>query len=84
MSDGSPKLIAIDEQPKHQVVWRSHCQEAKRGWMGVRQRGVPDRERGLIGATPRASGAAVTVCSDAPARGQWAALNSSQFVARQI
>src|SRR5215467_2859750 len=68
-------------------VWRSHGQEAKRGcpdgqhipWHGEAMRSfllpcappsVPDRERGPERCT--ASGAAVDVCSDAPAGVQWA------------
>jgi hypothetical protein len=66
-------------------VWRNHGQEAKRGETGeqripwdweamgsfssrVRRRGVPDRER--VPARCHASGAAVDVCSDAPAGAQ--------------
>jgi len=67
------------------AVWRSHCQEAKRGWPGGQRipwngeaigsfllpcapPGVPDRERGLDRCN--SSGAAVDVCSDAPAWAQ--------------
>jgi len=66
-------------------VWRSHGQEAKRGWPGGQRipwngeamgsfllpcapPGVPDRERGPDRC--HASGAAVDVCSDAPAWAQ--------------
>jgi hypothetical protein len=69
------------------AVWRSHGQEAKRGWPGGQRipwngeamgslllpcapPGVPDRERGP--ARCHASGAAVDVCSDAPAWAQGA------------
>src|SRR5262245_13295953 len=68
-------------------VWRSHGQEAKIGcpdgqhipWPGEAIRsflfpcgppGVPDHERGP--ARCNSSGAAVDVCSDAPAWVQWA------------
>ena len=64
------------------AVWRSHGQEAKRGWPGGQRipwngeaigsfllpcaaPGVPDREKGPDRC--HASGAAVDVCSDAPA-----------------
>ena len=67
------------------AVWRSHGQEAKRGWTGgqripwhgeaigsflsrVRHQGVLERER--VPQRCHSSGAAVDVCSDAPAWGQ--------------
>ena len=66
-------------------VWGSHCQEAKIGWPGGQHipwngeaigsfllrcapPDVPDRERGLDRCN--SSGAAVDVCSDAPAWAQ--------------
>src|SRR5438477_12931259 len=66
-------------------VWRSHGQEAKTGWLGGQRipwngeamgsfllpcapPGVPDRERGPDRCN--SSGAAVDVCSDAPAWAQ--------------
>src|SRR5262245_25721860 len=65
-----------------QSVWKSHRQEAQRGWPGGQRipwhgeaigsclllcapPGVPERERGPERC--HASGAAVDVCSDAPA-----------------
>jgi hypothetical protein len=90
--------MASNEQP----VWGSHGQEAKIGWTGgpripwhgeaigsllsrVRHQGVLERER--VPARCHASGAAVDVCSDAPAwaqRAECVAEGGVVYVARAL